>query len=78
MDSTSYNPDTEKVAVFMDKQTAERFEKFCENEQMFDILLRANIFGIKNGQAVINFNHTGTLMNVEIRSVAYQRGKDLT
>lgn len=63
----------------MPKSDQELFEEFKKHHAVFEVLVDAGVFNARNSQVVMNFNHEGYLMNVEIKMQVYKRlSKNLT
>lgn len=50
--------------------SADEFELFC-------LLKKAGVFDVRNGQAVLNFDANGTLVEIECKVKTYKAGKDI-
>ena len=64
-------------AIYLNESDVVKFRQFCEHYPVFNTLLDAGVLTAKNGQVVMDFDHQGTLMNVQITIKTYKRGKSL-
>jgi len=65
-----------EVKVFMTEEDAIMFERFQEYYDVFKAMSEAGAFHTINGEVKLNFNGDGLLMNIEKRTVLYQRRRD--
>lgn len=66
--------ETTTVTVELGKEDAALFLKFREYQTVFEILVKAGVFNIQNGNATLHFDPTGTLADVECHLKLYRRG----
>lgn len=64
-----------EIPVFMSASEVERFKLFMRHYNVFQELLEAKVFEVKNGSATMDFNQEGDLMDIKINVVAYKRKK---
>lgn len=51
-------------------------EQLAKHKEIYDALLQAKAFDIKNGEVVMSFNQIGHLMSVKVNFVAYRKYHD--
>lgn len=72
------SPETKTlVSVEMTAKDAELYKQFCQYYDVFKAMMEAGAFHTVNGEVTMNFNGDGLLMNIEKRTVLYQRRKAL-
>lgn len=54
---------------------AKNFLFFREHQQELEALIKAGIFNVRGGQAVLNFNKDGVLMNIKIEMITWHKTK---
>jgi hypothetical protein len=59
--------------IELSDQDAADFKTFMKYRDFFLSLIQAHTYGIKNGQAVFNFDRDGKISSVERRDCVYQR-----
>jgi len=65
----------EKIPVYMDSAEIEQFKLFRQYQEKITDIIRAGIFDIKGGSAVIHFNPDGLIMRIDIQTVPFLRRK---
>jgi hypothetical protein len=65
----------EKTAVYLDYSEAELFKKFCQYREQIEAILDADIFSIKWGKAVLNFDGKSNLISIKKEIDCYKRKK---
>ena len=68
---------TKEMTLTLNQEEAEAFLLFRKHQDFIMSLISAQIQDIKNGSATLNFNPQGSLMNVQITYLSFQR-KNLT
>jgi len=52
---------------------AQRFAVYQKYHEIFNAIIEANLHELKRGQAILNFNHDGALMDIEVKRIAYRK-----
>jgi hypothetical protein len=65
-----------EITVYLDEDNAIMFREFQKYYEVFKAMLQAGAFHTINGEVKLNFNCDGILMNIEKRTVLYQRKRD--
>ncbi len=68
----------EPIAVFIPDEDAKKFLLFQEHFETFSVIEGAGVFNIRNGSAVLHFDHLGTLQAINRADVLYKRGHPLS
>lgn len=55
------------------KEEADLFVEFRKHEILFKILLDSGVFDTKNGSAVLSFNSSGNLMQINFNTIRFKR-----
>jgi len=53
------------VKIELSDQEAEHFKTFMQYREFFEALIKGQTYGIKNGQAILNFDAIGRLSSIE-------------
>jgi len=64
-----------EVVVYLKEDDALLFVEFQKYHEVFKAMLEAGAFHTINGEVKLNFNCDGLLMNIEKRTILYQRKK---
>lgn len=56
---------TEQITIFLTTPEAEMFKSFQEFHSTFFLLVNSGVFNIKGGSAVIHFDESGVIQNIE-------------
>lgn len=62
------------INIELTNEEAVLFRKFREHQDTFSVLDQAGVFDIRNGKAVLNFDSSGTLCDIECNLKLYKRG----
>ena len=54
------------------------FEETERYRQMVHILFQSGVFGIRNGKAILNFDHEGMLAEIELQVKRWRRDKPMS
>lgn len=65
---------TSIITLEIDGLSQEQTRKYKE---VIDILIINGIMNIRNGKAILNFDHEGVLQEIEVNLKKYRRKKDL-
>lgn len=63
------------ILIELDNRDALAFREFMKYRDTFDTLQNAGVFNIRNGSALLAFDSTGTLNEVELSIKNYKKGK---
>ena len=61
--------------IILTDQDARLYEQFCKHYNTFKTLVDSGVFEVKDGQAVIIFDHDGVLKDINVTSKVYTRVK---
>ena len=62
----------DKINVELTTDDAELFMKFRKYQHLFDLLIQNDVFSIKNGKAVLNFDSKGNLRLISTDVIVYK------
>ena len=65
----------EIIKIDITETDARLFVAFQANYKTFETLVKAGVFDITNGKAILNFNSEGKLADVEIQTHTFRLGK---
>lgn len=65
------------ISVELTDKEAESFKKWRKYEDVFDGLLAAGVFSLRNGHASLSFNADGVLVVIRTDTEAWRRKKSL-
>ena len=60
------------IIKLTDKE-AKMFVAFRKYQELFEAMIESKVPELVNGQAVLNFNSDGTLMDIELKQKVYRR-----
>lgn len=64
------------IKIEVTELDANLFAQFRRNQDLFQLLLDRGVFNIKNGKAILNFDHQGTLAEIKLSTITYKRSKE--
>lgn len=65
--------DQDIVKISLHKEDAERFKKFLEHYEKFNLLLDRGVFEVKNGSVVLDFDKNSVLQTIRLTGYMYSR-----
>lgn len=65
------------MTIELSTEEASLFVDFRKYQDTFTLLQQSGVFNVRNGQAVLSFDHQGILQQVEFNVIGYKRGKPL-
>lgn len=66
-----------KTIIELDNEDAELFLLYRKHQNAFKTLLDVGLFDLRNGQATLNFDPNGALVEVGFNFVSYKRGRPI-
>lgn len=63
-----------KTIVELTDADAQLFIEFQKNYNTFSTLLQSGMFGIRNGNATVNFDKDGVIREINFHVVGYKKG----
>lgn len=67
----------DNVTLNLTPSDAQMFLEYRKNQDAFQTLVQSGVFNVRNGQAVLSFDHVGSLIQVDFNVIAYKRGKPI-
>jgi len=61
------------INIAIKEKDAELFQEFCKYYKIFAALKTGGVFEIKRGEATLNFNDKGELIDIWIRRLGYKK-----
>lgn len=65
------------INIELTDQEAQLFLEYQKNRDTFKIMLEAGVFGVRNGQAILSFDPSGTMCDIDIHMKRYKIGKPI-
>jgi len=65
------------INIELTEQDAQQFRDFQQHYDLFTVLNNSGVFDIRNGTALLNFDSTGTLSDIDCNFKLYKRGKSV-
>lgn len=62
------------VTLQLSPQDALLFRSYMENKDTFDLLVKAGVFTIRNGNVTLNFDADGTLTEIKRNDLLFKKG----
>lgn len=62
-----------EITIILSEEEAKKFVEFQRNYATFMLMLEKGVFTIRNGSAILNFDHLGILQNIQRADMLYSK-----